>query len=72
MTLPPLTPTSTPQPVPQYRHGAFDHAMPDAAACMLGSAPDIDCDGIPDEYDPYPDDPPFATANPELLVLDWE
>src|SRR5215510_5522442 len=26
-TLPPLTPTITPHPVPQKRHGAFDHLI---------------------------------------------
>jgi hypothetical protein len=35
--------------------------------CMLGAAPDMDCDGIPDIYDPYPNDKPFGTANPALF-----
>ena len=37
-TLPSLTPTITPQPVPQNRHGAFDHLIssdPDAALHRL-------------------------------------
>src|SRR6188472_259308 len=31
-TLPSLTPTITPQPVPQKRHGAFDHLISSAPA----------------------------------------
>lgn len=34
MTLPSLTPTMTPQPVPQKRHGAFDHLI-----CRLSTPP---------------------------------
>jgi hypothetical protein len=40
----------------------------DAAACMVGSAPDKDCDGILDLYDPYPTTKPFATANPAIFM----
>ncbi len=36
--------------------------------CMLGTAPDEDCDGIPDVYDPYPGVKPFATANPAIFL----
>lgn len=45
-------------------------AEPDAGApdCMLGTAPDRDCDGLEDTFDPYPDDPPFATANPVIFL----
>ena len=35
------------------------------STCMPGTAPDIDCDGIPDQFDPFPEEPPFATANPD-------
>jgi uncharacterized repeat protein (TIGR01451 family) len=40
----------------------------DPSTCMPGTAPDIDCDGIPDQYDPFPTTPPFATANPGLFL----
>jgi hypothetical protein len=40
----------------------------DPSKCVLGTAPDHDCDGIPDDYDPYPDQKPFATANPTLFL----
>src|SRR6185295_4132142 len=36
--------------------------------CMLGTAPDEDCDGIPDLYDPYPGDKPFTTTNPAIFL----
>ena len=42
-TLPSLTPTITPHPVPQKRHGAFDHLissdpMPPATGCAAAGA----------------------------------
>jgi hypothetical protein len=40
----------------------------DPATCVLGAAPDQDCDGVPDVYDPYPSDKPFATANPTIFL----
>lgn len=40
----------------------------DPSTCMPGTAPDIDCDGIPDRFDPFPNDPPFATANPGIFL----
>jgi hypothetical protein len=40
----------------------------DPSTCVLGTAPDHDCDGIPDTYDPYPNDKPFATANPTIFL----
>ena len=40
----------------------------DAASCQLGSAPDIDCDGILDMYDPYPGEKPFATTNQTIFL----
>ncbi|MDD9942454.1 MAG: hypothetical protein OXU20_15555 [Myxococcales bacterium] len=49
--------------VTQIDAGSFD-----PSTCMMGTAPDKDCDGIPDIYDPYPDDPPFATANPTIFL----
>jgi len=49
-----------------------DAAVPedpyDPSTCMPGTAPDIDCDGIPDIYDPFPNDPPFATAHPGIFL----
>jgi hypothetical protein len=50
--------------------GGIDPEDPpyDPSTCMIGVAPDIDCDGIPDEYDPFPNDPPFATAAPGLFL----
>ena len=38
------------------------------AECIPGTAPDSDCDGIEDTYDPYPFDRPFATANPAIFL----
>lgn len=50
----------------------LDASVPDPPTtnveCMPGTAPDIDCDGIPDTYDPFPTMPPFATANPGLFL----
>ena len=40
----------------------------DPSKCVPGAAPDQDCDGIPDIYDPYPLQKPFATANPTLFL----
>jgi hypothetical protein len=49
--------------------GTIDSGMQfDPSKCVLGTAPDHDCDGIPDMYDPYPDQKPFATANPTLFL----
>jgi len=50
--------------------GAWDAGLIqfDPNKCVLGSAPDRDCDGLPDRYDPYPDEKPFATANPTLFL----
>jgi hypothetical protein len=36
--------------------------------CTFGVGEDLDCDGIPNTFDPYPHDPPFATANPSLFL----
>ncbi|MDH5672854.1 MAG: hypothetical protein OEZ06_11940 [Myxococcales bacterium] len=36
--------------------------------CIPGSAPDSDCDGIVDQYDPYPFQRPFATLNPAIFL----
>ena len=36
--------------------------------CMPGTAPDVDCDGIPDKYDAYPFQRPFATTNPAIFL----
>jgi hypothetical protein len=38
------------------------------AACVPGTAPDRDCDGIPDTFDPYPNAPPFATNNSTIFL----
>jgi len=48
--------------------GPVDASTYDAASCMLNSAPDKDCDGILDIYDPYPLMKPFATANPTIFL----
>lgn len=45
-----------------------DAGMYDASGCILNSAPDKDCDGILDQYDPYPMMKPFATTNPTLFL----
>ena len=38
--------------------------------CTIGSGigNDYDCDGIPDDFDPYPNTTPFATANPAIFL----
>jgi hypothetical protein len=38
--------------------------------CTIGAvnSDDTDCDGIPNIYDPYPDDAPFFTANPAIFL----
>lgn len=41
---------------------------PPPPPCTVGVGVDYDCDGIPNEYDPYPYDPPFATANPSIFL----
>ncbi|HKU43235.1 MAG TPA: hypothetical protein VJR89_33975, partial [Polyangiales bacterium] len=48
--------------------GPPDAGSWDASTCMVGSAPDKDCDGIFDQYDPYPTTKPFATANPTIFL----
>lgn len=40
----------------------------DPSTCVLNTAPDHDCDGIPSVYDPYPNMKPFATANPTIFL----
>ncbi|MET0386531.1 MAG: hypothetical protein ABW321_11260 [Polyangiales bacterium] len=40
----------------------------DPSKCVLGTAPDQDCDGIPDIYDPAPGEKPFATTNSTLFM----
>ncbi len=39
-----------------------------STGCTLGVGEDLDCDGIPNDYDPYPTTPPFATANPAIFL----
>jgi hypothetical protein len=46
----------------------MDASTFDPSTCILGTAPDHDCDGIPDIYDPYPNQKPFATANPTIFL----
>jgi hypothetical protein len=36
--------------------------------CTAGVGPDLDCDGIPNDLDPYPNQTPFATANPSIFL----
>lgn len=40
----------------------------DDVDCTPGRAPDFDCDGIPDDYDPYPDKPPFASDHRTIFM----
>ena len=49
--------------------------MPDAGmappvipVCTPGTGDDPDCDGVPNEFDPYPNDRPFTTANPTIFL----
>jgi hypothetical protein len=46
----------------------MDASTFDPSTCIVGTAPDHDCDGIPDIYDPYPNLKPFATANPTIFL----
>jgi hypothetical protein len=48
--------------------GPMDASTYDASGCMIGAAPDKDCDGVLDQYDPYPTQKPFATTNPTLFL----
>lgn len=36
--------------------------------CTPGVAPDFDCDGIPDEFDAYPYEPPFESNFPTIFM----
>ncbi len=40
----------------------------DDVECTPGKAPDFDCDGIPDTFDPYPDKPPFASDHRTIFM----
>lgn len=48
--------------------GTVDAGLLDDGVCMPGVAPDFDCDGIPDDYDPYPQAPPFATDHNTIFM----
>jgi hypothetical protein len=48
--------------------GAPEGGLLDEVRCTPGVAPDFDCDGIPDDFDPYPGDPPFATDHRTLFM----
>lgn len=52
-----------------------DAGMPDAGmeppmmpVCTPGVGDDPDCDGVPNQFDPYPNERPFATANPTIFL----
>jgi hypothetical protein len=48
-----------------YDAGLLDQ---DRSSCVPGTAPDRDCDGIPDAYDPYPDAPPFVSGHDTIFM----
>jgi hypothetical protein len=45
-----------------------DAGLLDDTTCSPGVAPDIDCDGVPDVYDPFPSAPPFATDHKTIFL----
>jgi hypothetical protein len=56
-------------PPPDGGYGTGPTDNPDEnAACTLGVAPDSDCDGIDDEFDPYPAQRPFASTSPAIFL----
>jgi hypothetical protein len=48
--------------------GVPDAGLLDDVQCTHGVAPDVDCDGIPDAYDPYPSAAPFATDHQTIFM----
>lgn len=46
---------------------SVDAGIPEESECTPGVSPDFDCDGIPDEFDPYPEEKPFDTSYETLL-----
>lgn len=56
-----------PPPDGGYGTGPLDN--PDeSGSCVVGVAPDSDCDGIDDQYDPYPSQWPFAASSPAIFL----
>lgn len=52
----------------QNGDGGVGDAGGEPAACVVGADPaDMDCDGIPDLYDPYPNQKPFQTDNEAIF-----
>jgi hypothetical protein len=48
--------------------GGIGDAGGEPPPCVVGADPtDMDCDGIPDQYDPYPNTKPFQTDNQALF-----
>jgi hypothetical protein len=45
-----------------------DGGLLDDGVCIHGTAPDFDCDGIPDTFDEYPGDPPFASDHKTIFM----
>lgn len=52
--------------LPSGDGGVSEDAGP--PVCHLGVGPDTDCDGIPDEFDPYPQEKPFRTDNEAVFL----
>lgn len=48
--------------------GTPDAGLLDDVLCTPGVAPDVDCDGIPDTFDPYPSAPPFASDHRTIFM----
>jgi hypothetical protein len=48
--------------------GAADTGLLDEIDCTPGTAPDFECDGIPDLYDPFPYEKPFDTDHNTIFM----
>lgn len=49
-------------------YDAGDAGLLDEVDCSPGTAPDFECDGIPDQFDPYPEDPPFESDHNAIFM----
>jgi hypothetical protein len=45
-----------------------DSGLLDDPDCIPGTAPDFDCDGIPDAFDPLPGSPPFSSDHNTIFM----
>lgn len=56
-----------PPPDGGWGSGPTDNPV-EKSGCVVGTAPDWDCDSIEDVFDPYPFAKPFATTNPAIFL----